>query len=601
MKDVNFGLALEITGARGNTPTIAMNARDVLLTYTYFADRGPLYYRLGKRKAATIEWGKDLPLDSGVYSSCALAFPGIAVEVHQSQNLRDLYSKVGPVGGSTVDWMKSEFYDDGVKPSVAINDSQAVVEVHSSEAPLKFGLYYHVGRHDAQKVQFYKKEGTYFGSGLNPRVAMNNRGDVVAVWESKPLGFSIFYRVGRIAGETIEWLGPEPDEGYDSGAEPAVALSDDGFVIEVHRSESLGRQIFHRVGSLNGGAIEWAAPATPFDDGERPNVARVGKLAAQVHLSETTGRVYFSTSLVTDRAAWMSDRLATLGARTLPKLALPASHDAGMYRVTNAVPPPAARTQDLNLYEQLSIGIRYFDLRPRWYDNTFYIHHEVVRDAFGPPLDEVLEDVRRFMEDRRELVILKFSHYRDFTDEVYKKLVQAIQAKLGTWLYTRPDPKQRLADIPLNAYLKDHGTILVVCDELYPVDNPANGIYVFRDWELKYPPSQYDDLRVYDIFTNRASYETVRDDQRRKFEAYNGICKDGKTPCDLFLLSWTVTPPVAEPVRIRAKTANRNLGNEIAGYTIPNRFGRQINFVYLDYVQYARAADVCLYLNGETV
>lgn len=32
---------------------------------------------------------------------------------------------------------------------------------------------------------------------------------------------------------------------------------------------------------------------------------------------------------------------------------------------------------------------------------------------------------------------------------------------------------------------------------------------------------------------------------------------------------------------------------------IPNQHGNTVNIVYVDYVEYARVTDVCLYLNGE--
>jgi len=45
----------------------------------------------------------------------------------------------------------------------------------------------------------------------------------------------------------------------------------------------------------------------------------------------------------------------------LKQLALPASHDSGMYLGGLAT---LGKTQDLSIYGQLADGIRYFDLRP---------------------------------------------------------------------------------------------------------------------------------------------------------------------------------------------------------------------------------------------
>jgi hypothetical protein len=43
-----------------------------------------------------------------------------------------------------------------------------------------------------------------------------------------------------------------------------------------------------------------------------------------------------------------------------------------------------ALTQDLSLYSQLSLGIRYFDLRPKLQNGNWYLHHS--QDNLAEPL-----------------------------------------------------------------------------------------------------------------------------------------------------------------------------------------------------------------------
>ena len=66
-------------------------------------------------------------------------------------------------------------------------------------------------------------------------------------------------------------------------------------------------------------------------------------------------------------------------------------------------------------------------------------------------------------------------------------------------------------------------------------------------------------------------------------------------PCDLFLLSWTLTPPVN--VRAFAAEPNRNLEAALRELKIPNRFGCVVNLLYADYVDSARVTDVAIQQN----
>src|SRR5260370_23602950 len=122
----------------------------------------------------------------------------------------------------------------------------------------------------------------------------------------------------------------------------------------------------------------------------------------------------------------MRDQLLRLADRTLRELVIPGSHDAAMYG--DGFFESLGETQDENFDGQLTGGIRYFDVRPLFVpslipgtrlpdpdgDGVINLHHGVI---VGPELQEVLDDVRRFMseEGRQELVVLKFSHYGSFT------------------------------------------------------------------------------------------------------------------------------------------------------------------------------------------
>jgi hypothetical protein len=281
--------------------------------------------------------------------------------------------------------------------------------------------------------------------------------------------------------------------------------------------------------------------------------------------------------------------------KTLKQVALPASHDAGMYlRDAQAI---LGKTQDLNLHDQLAVGVRYFDLRPIWNNQELYICHGPI---MGPKVSEVLADIQRFFaEGHKELAILKLSHYSQFDDSdgkslAYDKLVKAIQDTLGPWLLTNLPQGKRLGEVPLKALLADGSKVVVVCDGQFPLKQPQKGIWVYRDWEAE--DAQAGDLRVFDQYANTLGFETMKKDQADKFQAWNGLCKfptnnGAPLPCDLFLLSWTLTPPTA--VWLVSKEPNRKLIAE-SSLLKPMAGGVGVNLIYTDYVEYSHSTDLCL-------
>jgi hypothetical protein len=90
----------------------------------------------------------------------------------------------------------------------------------------------------------------------------------------------------------------------------------------------------------------------------------------------------------------------------------------------------------------------------------------------------------------------------------------------------------------------------------------------------------------------------MKQDQFAKFKNYNGKCeKRPDVPCDLFLLSWTLTPPTDVPQF--AKIANAHLADDLAKLEIPNRFGFRVNLLYADCVDQS-LTDVAEKLSQET-
>ncbi len=306
--------------------------------------------------------------------------------------------------------------------------------------------------------------------------------------------------------------------------------------------------------------------------------------------ADRPGNATPAVSKAADGSRWMEDHLDSWGKRPLRRWVLPASHDSAMYE--SGWVKSLGQTQTLSIYEQLKYGIRFFDLRPQWSGGEICLYHGPV---VGPKLTDLLDDVRRFCrEPHHELIILKFSRYESFSDKVFRRMVEEITERLDLWLHKSLPKDRRLADVPLRDVLIEKSVVWVVCDGGYPLVNRTPDIWVYRDWSAADP--EQGDLRVYDRYADSTDYERMKADQLGKFARYDGKCiRRPDLPCDLFLLSWTLTP--ATGVRAYSELPNRKLAENIRELKSPNRFGCVPNLLYADYVESAHLLDVALEMN----
>lgn len=598
MRTVFLGLVQQYDA--GSDPAVGLNAAGAVLDVHKNQAGTTLYYRVGQLVDATVEWGSVThPHDGGTQPDCALNIHNVAVEVHKNEAGDTLYTQVGTLSPSTqtVSWYGANDSGGGYTPGVALNDANAVVEVHRTNNVLHTDrLYIRVGKVNSTRVDWEDAEN--YDTGYFPRVALNNGGTVVEVHQagySEQDASGLWIRVGRISGSKVEF--DEVAVKFGDGVKPSVAVTDDGAVIGAWMN---GYKLWQRVGKLNGSGVSWSGDALEFDDGKAPSVAAAGGMVLQVHQSETVlYGLFFSSSILTDRAIWMQERLGVLGENPVAALVLPASHDSSMYRP--GIIESWAKTQDLSIYDQLEYGIRWFDLRVRWTGSKFVMHHGPVD---GPDLADVLADIKKFAQwGHQELAILKFSHFENIDNDTYAKMTKQVSDAIGTWMVTTKPDGKRLAQGALKDYVAQGTALMVVVDENYAIDKPSPGFWVYRDadWGTDDHPVGYDpaagDLRVFDVYSNTMFLDTMVADQKAKFAAYDGTCvKSPAVPCDLYLMSWTLTPPT--DVWDVSKAANRCLGQQVTTIADPNSHVQVINMVYADYVEYARVTDVVLFMNG---
>lgn len=580
--DVFFGYGLKF-GA-GSWRSVAMN-RNQDMVMAHIPSGHTLAYRQGTVQRASVAWTPDETYGDGREPSIAVNGTS-AVEVHRGASNDNLYYGIGPLTDGRILWLGDGNYDTGLTPSVAINDANTVFEVHESEKD-SGRLWYNLGLINGNKIDWNKNKD--FADGTDPSVSINNAGQAIVAYTRNNI---VYYRLATTDGKSVTFQAEH--NVADSAGEPSVAVTDEGWFILCFNASG---KLMQRAGMIDGTTVSWGG-AVEFDKGRQPSVAAQNGLAVQVHASESNNDEFFSTSIITDRSRWMSDRVE-LGPLPLRELILPGSHDAGMYGAGVDTIPFFGKAQDKSIFQQLTYGIRWFDLRVTElffpYDNL-YIHHG---EAIGPLLTEVLDDVKSFMsKGNPELVILKFSHFGstvggDFTADQYKEMVKQINDRLGEWLYRDPlPPGKRLADLTLDDYAR---RVLVVVDNDWAIDHPHAGFWVYRDAKAGNPVPG--DLRVYDKYSDTNDYDKMKSQQIDHFFEYSGTCDDeAKTPCDLFLLSWTLTPDMGkgETVEGVAHTPDQHLADEVAKLPVTNPSGKTINIAYVDYAQYARPSDVAI-------
>ncbi|MFA8300844.1 MAG: hypothetical protein ACEPOV_11825 [Hyphomicrobiales bacterium] len=574
-KDVQFGLGTQYDN--GNYTGVAINKGGRIVEVHKAQTLGNIYFRVGSVKDNVISWAPSVKYDTGQTPSVAINDNNTVVEVHKTESpfVNGVFYHVGTHTGTTIEWGRGFQYDNGTTPQIALNNNNVVVEVHKSQG--NYGLWYHVGIVDpVAKTISWGKSYKYDGGGVNPSIAINNNNLAVEVHQA-PTSGRVWYRIGHINpnSKTISW-GNSVD--YQSGAQPDVALLDNGYVIEVHKSEGVKDNLWSTVGQVNGNNINWYRTSEYYDNGASPAVSANDQIAIQTHDANTTTGIWASVSQITDRANWMYDSMSVIGDKKFCDITFPGSHDAGMY------PSSLAQTQNKNFYQQLTAGIRFFDVRP---NSEMHVYHGPVG---GPSVDEVLNDVKHFMDEgHNELVVLKFSHFKDFNDGVYSTLAQKIKDKLGPYLYVN-NTNKRLADITMEDYLGTGGKVLILMEGEYAINHHQDGIYTYRD--------NYDsnigeaDIVFYDDYTDTTDYGRMRSDQLNKYYNYDGLSSNKES--DMFLLSWTLTPVTG--VGKASRPANSNLDLEMSK-VMPNNYGHIPNVLYVDYGQLARVTDAAMLMN----
>lgn len=124
--------------------------------------------------------------------------------------------------------------------------------------------------------------------------------------------------------------------------------------------------------------------------------------------------------------------------KSIHELVIPGSHDSfaydfkilgpnesGMPRIANLFIKLWAKCQSKTIYEQLLMGIRYFDIRITKYNGEYYTIHSLI----AIPVNQVLHDILLFIDTfPTEKIILDFNHL--YIDDV-KEFEEYLKFQIG--------------------------------------------------------------------------------------------------------------------------------------------------------------------------
>lgn len=289
---------------------------------------------------------------------------------------------------------------------------------------------------------------------------------------------------------------------------------------------------------------------------------------------------------------------------SLVDLAVPGSHDAGMY-VTNLCSFGAndcnTQTQYLPMKQQLEAGLRIFDLRPVYANGKYFTQHVTNCDGLGCKgdlLNNIFSQTNEFLNQHAEFIIFHFSHFcntsaldtsfiellnHTFQDKIYKETLSS----------NIPFIQQSLKNIiPTD---KNTGKVMFVFDDglANTSENRANGFFAGN---------------IIPIQGGWSNSSTLADLKEKQLAYYSNFINDKNS---LFQISWQVTqnetqaitcainPQTPLSIQDMAKNANKELTAILDTLIMQNdiRKGRIPNIIYFDFADQNSTLE-CLKINA---
>jgi len=327
------------------------------------------------------------------------------------------------------------------------------------------------------------------------------------------------------------------------------------------------------------------------------------------------------------------------GNRPLNQITIPGTHDAGCY--VNRTPQyltTLSKTQTQNIAQQLTGGIRYFDLRPCKSGQEFWTYHG---PYWGGRLDGgagIIHDVANFMggvAGVQELVVLNFSHFSAFNGADHHRLINEILLRLGPFLVPHNQHAFNLFNSAYDVVLSPPGAVAPVSrvavlydgaldtprEDLCPAGLP-DGCFELNPKSAVAAPNQ---TSLFDKYANQGTLAPMQNNQMNKLanraaqvfstQPWPGAGGNWTNndpwaivPTGILntwhLFSWTLTPqPWDGPVHAAQTLSNPALEGWFTGNHWPTPLGaavarpydptldQRINVIYVD--DYASTLHAC--------
>lgn len=253
------------------------------------------------------------------------------------------------------------------------------------------------------------------------------------------------------------------------------------------------------------------------------------------------------------------------------------SHDAGTYSLQNCTFGAGKRnvqTQSLNFYQQLSVGVRFFDIRPSESAKNQLVSFHATHSCFpkqgmgclGADLNTICEDTKRFLSKHKEILIFACSHFCN--ENLQTRFIQEVAVQLKDFLYIKTTP-EKIGELPLSEIIKNRKQGVVI-------------ILIYGNVQDALPEGIYtaEEIRVYDHYANKNDSQALFEDQYKKWKEYDAQKNN------MFLLSWTATQTsrqtiIGKSIRSMAKDLEKKLPTYWAKF---KRDGKQPNIISVDFI-----------------
>ncbi|MDY8136458.1 hypothetical protein [Aquimarina sp. 2201CG5-10] len=320
-------------------------------------------------------------------------------------------------------------------------------------------------------------------------------------------------------------------------------------------------------------------------------------------LHQKLSSTLFSTPLNT--TSWMQDSLSYIGNKKLGEICITGSHDSGMSVKTGGTIGAFdcnTLTQTYNIEKQLSLGMRYFDIRPVISGGDYYTGHYTKvsvswQGANGESIDDIINGVNNFTSQYNELIVLNLSHslntdvgntkYRSFNQNEWNSLLTELQ-KINHLLSDIEITD--LTQKTLNSFIGNKkASVLIIVENTSVNLNAFLGKGVFP----------YSSFNVYNKYSDTNNLNTMRSDQISKMNTE----RENNT---YFLLSWTLTQDDTQAVTcalpILPGSSIKDLAN-LANASLVSSLKPNIsqtifpNIIYSDNIINSLQTEMAIYIN----